>query len=332
MAVTQRDIAKKLGVSRRLVGYALNDEAGVGDEMRQRIKDEAALMGYRPHRVALALSSGRTYQIALCFPFLGSSYFNEIIRQFEILAQATPYSLLMTTFDPSNPEQRITQFTVDGMVFVGPEFYLSHSMNHPVVVLQNQVRTPEIKGEEKFDRVSIDIESAAIEAMQHLLEQGFKRIAYVAPEAMMHQQDFRYYTYSEAMCRAGLPLETIALPIPGEQLIRQQSHQLLKEYFQTHGFPKALFCCNDDIGIGAYRALAQSGRSIPGDVAILGFDNLDDVQYLYPPMSTVRMPINEVCQQAWSMLMRRIEDPTLPPLQSNFETQLIIRESSLGHS
>lgn len=332
MPVTQRDIAQKLGVSRRLVGYALSGDPRVGEGMRRRIHEEAASLGYQPNRVATALSSGLTYQIVLCFPFLGSSFYNEIIRHFERLARGSRYDMLITTFDDSDPEGGKAQFIGDGMIFVSPGRYLPRNVSHPVVVLQNQLHLQAEPGEEKLDCVQIDIEKAAVAAMEHLLQQGFRRIAYTANQSMMHMDEFRYRSYQQAMQRAGLQPEIISLPIPGEELMRQKSHKLLKAYFENNGVPEALFCSNDDTGIGAYRALAELGRSVPGDMAVLSFDDLDDVRYLNPPMSAVHMPISEACRAAWDMLMRRLNDAALPPMRENFEAELVIRGSTIGRA
>lgn len=332
MAVTQQDIAQKIGVSRRLVGYALNDDPCVGAEMRQRINDLAIAMGYRTNRAAQALRTGRTNQIALCFPFLGSTFNNEIIRQFEMLAKQSAYELLVNTYNPDNPNERRTHFTVDGMIFVSPANKLPDILSHPVIAVQNQMERAMKVGEEEIDRVQINTEKVALEVMNHLLEQGFRRIAYAATKPMMDPEDFRYLQYQRAMADAGLTPELITIPIPGEELIRVQSHQALKSHFEKHGFPEALFCCNDDIGIGAYGALQDLGRSIPDETAVIGFDDLDFARYLTPRMSSVHMPIAEACQKAWGILMKRIEDDALSPQFESYDACLVVRESSVRKS
>lgn len=330
MAVTQQDIALKLGVSQRLVSYALNGQNGVGEEMRRKIQDEAEALGYRPDRAAQALATGRTHQIAICFPyFLGSSYYNAIIREFEILARHTPYDLLMITVDFGRPKSSNIQFTADGMIYVGPASQLPHNSSLPALAIQNHFRQPRSAWAEEFDRVEFNLERGARDVMRHLLDQGFKRIAFVAAEDMIMDIEWRFHSYRTAMQEAGFSQEVIALPIAGEELIRQKSHQCLKDYFSEKGFPEALFCCNDDIGMGAYRALGEMGRKIPDETAVVGFDDLDYANYLNPPMTSVHMPIAEMCKSAWEMMMQRLEDKTLPPQFKSIEAHLVIRESSL---
>lgn len=330
--VTQRCIAEKLGVSRRLVAYALNGNGRMGDETRQKIRTEAERMGYRPNRAAQALITGRNYQIALCFPFLGSSFYNEIIRQFEILTRETPYDLLMVACDPEITRGSDLEYTADGSIFIGPPHYISASMVRPVIALHLGLQEFEDTNKDKFDRVQIDIADASRAAMEHLMEQGFRRIAYVATSSMMRHHDFRYYFYQEAMEKAGLPMELITITGSCEELIRRKSHEALIKHFEENGLPDALFCCNDDISMGAYRALNQIGRKIPDETAVLGFDDLDDSQYLTPPLSSVQLSIEDACRKAWNMLMLRLEDKTLPPQFEAVEAHLVVRESSSGKS
>ncbi len=333
MAVTQKDIAEKLGVSQRLVSYALNGQNGVGDEMRRKIQEAAEAVGYRPNRGAQALVTGRTYQIALCFPFfLGSSFYNEIIREFEILTRHTPYDLLMVTVDPSSKTGNLIQFSADGVIFVGSSESLPADIAQPAVAIQNQVRVEPSEKSRKLDRVQFNIRQASLDAVDCLLNQGYRRIAYVAPDDMLGDFEWRCHAYQAKMHVAGLAEEIIALPIRNEEQIRQQSHRMLTDYFNEKGFPDALFCCNDDIAMGAYRALGELGRRIPDEAAVIGFDDLDYANYLNPPMSSVHMPIEDACKAAWEMLMQRIEDKTLPPQFKAIEAHLVMRESSLKQS
>lgn len=333
MSITQKELAQKLNISQSLVARALNDYDEVSLSTRQLVQETAQLLGYRPHRAAQALVTGRTYQIALCFPFfLGSSFYNAVIREFEILGRHTSYDLLVITVDPTGEKENNVQFTADGAIFVGPATCLPRNIVQPVVALQNQMLLPGSEQAKKFDQVHFNLEDACFETMHHLVEQGFRRIAYVAQDDMIDDYECRCGAYKAVIAGAGLKAEIISLPIVREELIRQRSHQVLKKYFAEKGFPDALFCCNDDIGMGAYRALGELDRQIPGETAVVGVDDLDYVNYLNPPMSSIHMPIDTACRLAWEMLMRRIENPSLPPQFETVEAHLVMRESSLGKS
>jgi len=124
-----------------------------------------------------------------------------------------------------------------------------------------------------------------------------------------------------------LPLE-----VPGEQRLRQQAHAALRAYFEERELPEAIFCGNDDVAIAAYRALEELGHHIPDDVAIIGFDDLDEVQYLHPPLTSVHLPVETLCANAWRMLMERLENPELPPRYEEFAAHLEVRDSSAALS
>ena len=199
MPVTQEDIAQKLHISRRLVGYALSGHPGVNESTRRQITETARDMGYRPHRVAQALASGHTYQIALCFPCLAGSYYSEIIGQFEILTRGTPYHVVITSFDPDNPDANYKPLTVDGTIFVTPASQMPQLLQPPVVVMQSELRRPLARGEADIDRIQLNISDASRTAIRHLLDQGFQRFLYVAPQHMMHSREPRFHVYCETL-------------------------------------------------------------------------------------------------------------------------------------
>lgn len=329
MPITQKDIALHLGISRRLVGYALKDHSRVSPQTRQLVHDTARELGYQPNLTAQALKTGRTYQIALCFPILGGSFYTEIIRRVEELTQPTPYDLLITTFDPMNPKQRNKQFAVDAMIFVGPTSLIPAQANYPVVAIQTQMYGQPNAEEDRYDRVEIEIQTACIEAMQHLISQKFQRIAYVTTTHMMQPTELRYRTYCQEIQSAGLTPEIVKLPIVGETRVRRQSQQMLHDYFSTNGFPDALYCGNDDLATGACRALRRLDRQIPQQTAVLGFDDSDDSEYLVPPLTSVRLPLEDVCERAFGMLVTRMEDREMPPQHETYHAKLNIRESTI---
>lgn len=331
MGVTQKEIAEKLNISQSLVARALKGEECVAPSTRERILKEADALGYRPNPLARALLTGCTYQIALCFSVLGGgSFYEELIRQFGILARHSPFSLLITTFNPQRPGERSPHLSVDGMVFVGQVSDLPHTLPYPVVTLQHQVQRPTVPGEEKFDWVHFVTQDAASAAVEHLVQQNHRRIAYVTVDGMITPQDVRYSAYHEVMQKAGLTPEVIALPMPDETRLRDQAYDFLKTYFQENDFPEAIFCSNDDIAVGAYRALHELGRPIPEGTAVVGYDDLGDALYLNPPLTSVHLPVQEACRHLWQMLMQRIQNNSLPPQHELLKARLIVRDSSSG--
>jgi LacI family transcriptional regulator len=164
--------------------------------------------------------------------------------------------------------------------------------------------------------------------MQHYLEQGCRRILFVSDRSMTQECEPRYAAYHTAMEAAALPIEILALELPREEHIREQAHRQLREYFAAHGFPDALFCSNDDIAAGAYRALREAGQRIPQQTAVLGCDDLEISQDLSPPLTSIHIPFEEIAQRAWGLLQQRLQNPQRPTQHAELKATLRVRKSS----
>jgi DNA-binding LacI/PurR family transcriptional regulator len=294
--------------------------------MRQRILKEAEAQGYVPNRMARALVTGRTNQIALCFPVVTSPLAQDLSRQFQKLAHPTSYDLLTVSTEGARHHSGL--LAVDGAFFFGsaPENIPLHC---PVVEILLDLRGTSAGFPPRQDVILVNLEKASRAAINHLLERGARRIAYVSTPTAMNSCEPRYRAYSAALRKAGLPVEKITVNLPPDEFHRELTHQALEKYFSRQGFPDAIFCSNDEIAIGAYRALRQFGRRIPEETAVMGCHDYDEAPDHVPPLSSIRLPVNDICRCAWEMLTARIQNPALPPQQQLFDAQLIVRQSSL---
>lgn len=327
MPVTQQDIAAKIGISRRTVSYALNGGGNVGEEMRTRIMALAEEMGYQPNRAAQALVTGRTNQIAFCVPTLETPFHAEFVRYFEAFARHTSYDLLVTTI--RDRKTSLAQLSVDGILALHSVTLPLDELTGPVVLLQSPPSSVVVPPQKVIDQVWLGLSEASAAMMRHLLDQKPKRVAFVTFSGMVMLDDPRYAIYLQVVEKAGLTPEVVAIDYDWIQPVRPLAHQTIKTYFAEHGYPDALFCANDEIAIGAYRALRELGRKVPDDILVCGCDDIPEIEDLYPSLTSIRYAWEEVCSQAWDMLMTRIENPALPPRQATFESELVIRNSSL---
>lgn len=328
MSITQKDIAAKLGVSQRLVSYALNGRKGVGEKMRRRILQTAEELGYTPNHVARALVTGRTHQIALWFQF-STTFNHEMSHHFQKLATRSAYDLLSIS---SRGQVRQTgSIAVDGGIFYGsisPQLVTPF----PVVEILMDLRGKSAGEPPRDDLIVIHMEEASRTALRHLLTQGCTRIAYVSIPAMMGNYDPRHRAYTSELQKVGLSLERIFLETPDDGNYRNEAQAVLHKYFYAHGFPDALICSNDDIAIGAYRVLREAGKRIPEDVAVIGCDDIEESKDHIPALTSIQFPCEEICKSAWEMLTTRIENPELPPRTKTFSARLIIRQSAMRKS
>lgn len=325
MPVTQQDIADKVGVSRRAISYALNGDNRVGKEMRERILAVAEELGYQTHLSAKALVTGRTYQVALCVPSLDNPYHAEFIRHFEAYTRHTPYQLLITTLIESN--ESLSRLNVDGLLMHG--FVPCFPPSRPTVMLQSPPHDSELVQGGGYDQVFLNLTQAAREAIAHLLAFQPSRVAMITPGFLDYTREPRSKAYVQGMQAAGLNLETIALEenVPTGKL-RSFTHRAVCEYCGERGAPEAFFCINDDIAVGVYRAARELGLRIPEDIAVVGCDDIPETRDMWPPLTTIRHSWDEICRQAWDMLMTRMENPGLAPRRVTCRSKFIIRDSS----
>lgn len=327
MPITQKKIAQKLGVSQRLVSYALAGESGVGADMRQRILQEAKDAGYSPNRMARALVTGRTGQLALVFQF-STTLNHEMTRQFQKMVHPQ-YDLLSIggVGQIHNPGA----LAVDGAVFYGsvPRGLVLH---YPVVEMLVDLRGKNAGEPPRQDLIVMSIEAASRDAMRHLLEQGCKRIAFVSIPSMMKPYEPRYRAYIHSMQSARLPIEGIVIASPIDGNYRDGTQTALQKYFSQKGFPDALVCSNDDIAIGAYRVLRQMNRRIPEETAVIGCDDIEESKDHLPSLTSIQFPNEAICRCAWEMLTTRIAKPDLPARVETFKAKLVMRQSSFRES
>ncbi|GIV15453.1 MAG: LacI family transcriptional regulator [Armatimonadota bacterium] len=304
---TIKDIAARVGVSATVVSQVLRGVQGtmVSAATRQRILDTARELGYRPNRQAQALVGGKTQTVAIWKHGLHSPFHAWVMHQCAQCAYADGYEVIIRDFASVREEAVWVHLSdVDGV--------LAHECTeHLRLLLQQypQRRLPVVSMGVFYvtecDHVGIDLYPAAREAVQHLVDNGCRRIAYVAHDPNQSSGEPRYEAYRSVLQEADIPLEYIAL----RDVPRAEVRRLLREYFQQHGTPDGIFCHNDDMAITCLRALYDIGVRVPEDAALVGCDGIHETQYTYPEISTIVQPVEEMCQQAWRLFRQRLEQP-----------------------
>ncbi|RYG45221.1 LacI family transcriptional regulator [bacterium] len=174
--------------------------------------------------------------------------------------------------------------------------------------------------------VGIDLGAGAEAAMDHLISTGRRRIAYMAPwNSDLLSSGPRYDAYRHRMESAGFPLETISI----QEVNIGSVKETLTESFRD-SMPDAILCMNDDLAIATAFSLQRLGIAAGQDIALVGFDGIEETEHCPVPITTVRQPIEEMCGLTWEFLRTQMEDPTAPPRQRLLKPELVIRESSRG--
>jgi len=323
--VTQAQIAEKLGISRQLVTFALGGYPQVSKESRARILAAALEMGYRPNPHARAMLRKKTGIIALWIPDQISTHYSHVARELGRLVKQAGQELIISEVGAADMKQIWTHVPFDGICAVDASKAVQLELKSlagksvPVVSLGSYSSSD-------TDNVHVDMEAGTMQAMQHLIGSGFRRIAHATFVRKNIAGESRRIGYTNAMREAGLETEFIHYPLSERQ--RPVARQLIRDYIAAHGKPEAIFCHSDDAALGIYRGLCDAGIRVPADIALVGCDGIEDTEYLECPLTTLVQPVAEMCDAAWQFLQNRLAEPTIPIQQTILTPQLAIRASS----
>jgi DNA-binding LacI/PurR family transcriptional regulator len=323
--VTQEQIAKKLGISRQLVTFALAGYPQVSAESRKRILAAAEKMGYRPNPHARALKRSRTGIIALWVPDQISTHYTHVARELNRLVKQAKNELIVSEVANGAAEQVLSHVPVDGVFAVDSPLAVQA---HLESASARSVPLISIGAEhnDKADCVQVDLFAGTGQVMEHLISSGFRRIVHATFVAKDDPAAARRSGYAQGMIRAGLKPEYLIYPLSEEQ--RPIVRQLIQEYVREQGCPEAIFCHSDDVALGIYRGLRDLNLRVPADVALVGCDGIQDTEYLECPITTLVQPVSEMCATAWQFLVQRLERPSAKRQRIVLNPHLAVRESS----
>lgn len=334
MAVRLQDIARELNLSAMTVSRVLNRPAGtyIALETEQRVLRAAADMGYRPNRHARALATGRTGTVAVWVSHLESSVYTQIAKHCREAIEAAETQASVSVMDwhfSESSEPRRFEWPVDGILAVDPPE--PETLARMLGDSAAESKTPRVylgSGRDvqwDGDFVRVDLGKGAEAAVEHLAASGCRRIAYSVPAGLHQPGNEIYEAYCGTMRRAGLMPEIIVHPHWDMASVRRD----VREYVAACGAPGGVYCHNDELAMAAFRALRDLGLRVPEDVLLIGCEGSEFTEYFDPPLSTISMPISEMCRTAWSLLQRRLKTPDALPKQIVLPYQFLKRESSM---
>jgi len=323
MRVTIRDVAARLNLSHTTVSRALNgrDTINIPAATRERIRSTAAEMGYTPHHAARSLATGKTNFIALQLFRLDSPYSAKVARAIQEVVGADGYGVVVREY--TRHDDMALGAAVDGILALDcshfPQGFPEGVARLPVAYVGiGFTAVPTV------DHVRVDLYAGAGAAVRHLIGRGARRIAHVTSVPPDRVNDARLAAYREALREAGLESELITVPSDR----RGAAYGAIPEYVAAHGLPDALFCRNDELAIGACRALRERDVRLPDDVLIAGCDGIEEGEYTEPPLTTIVPPVEEMCRRGWESLKRRMDAPDAPLQCAILQPSLAVRRST----
>ncbi|OCP02684.1 MULTISPECIES: LacI family DNA-binding transcriptional regulator [unclassified Ensifer] len=326
-----KDIAERAGVSVATVSRALSGSSLVTDETRKRIHELARELNYRPNVSARNLRTRRSMSVLLVVRDVGNPFYLDILKGVEATAREAGYAVLMGNTE-NDPDREVEYFNMlrdghaDGMILMTgklPAQQPGESVDFsslPVVVALEMIETA------GFPHVQIDNIAAARHAVEHLIALGHRRIAHIAgplPELMAtHRRD----GYRAAMDAAGLSIPD-GYEVRGDYLL-ETGETCVAQLFALSEPPTAIFAANDEMAYGAIHALRRLGHDVPGDVSVVGFDDLYLSKAFYPPLTTVSQPRADIGRTAMSLLLNILSGEDIAAPTVVLPTALSVRGST----
>ncbi|MCB8945112.1 MAG: LacI family DNA-binding transcriptional regulator, partial [Ardenticatenaceae bacterium] len=309
--LTIYDIAKEAKVSPSTVSRALQDHPRIGAETKTRIQTLAKEMGFVPSAVARGLKTNRSHVLGVIVHRLEDPYLTDVLRGIEDTLHESDYSLfLAATQRIPRREQKVMQAMserrVDGVIISSSHMNLERlrQLTHhdiPSVLINNQ----ELLEPDTYSIYNDDV-YAMNQLLQHVIGLGHKRIAYLGSPRAGRTNAERQRGYEDALHQAGQEFrpEYIANCENGRP---QGGAQGMQQLLALSEIPTAVICYNDMIAIGAIQTIHQAGLSVPEDISLTGFDNVELSAYTTPPLTTFHQPRYELGQQAAKMILNALD-------------------------
>ncbi len=337
MAVSLRDVAARAGVSVKTVSNVVNGYVHVSADTRARVEAAVAELGYRPNLSARNLRGGRSGIIALAIPEIGVPYFAELAQQIVTVASSRGFTVLIDQTEGQPDRERqvlegIRAHLIDGLIFspLGTSHQeLSRRGDTTPLVLLGERGSGGLA-----DHVAIDNVAAAREAVLHLAGLGRGRVAAIGAQyaASGETAHLRLAGYREGLEQAGLPYDAgLVVDVPAFH--RLEGARAMARLLDQPEVPDAVFAFSDLLALGALRACHDRGFRVPEDIAIVGFDDIDEGRYSVPSLSTVSPDKEQIARLAVEMLISRFDGDAGAPHETRqyvARHQLIVRESTAG--
>lgn len=324
---TIKDVARLADVSIATVSHVLNGTRFVSKEVQLRILDAMETLNYQPSAVARGLRTKKTNTMAIIIPDITNPFFSDFTRGFQDVVDQKGYLVLVCNSDRILSREirfleMIWQQRVDGVV-LNPAKVKAEDLNRlvkariSVVLIGSQIDHPD------FNVVMIDNVKGGFDAVQHLIDFGHRKIGLVCGMLNTTSGGLRYQGYLKALEKNEIPFQ--------EELIAEGAitydggYQCMRQLLAKSTFPTAVFATSDVMALGAKTAIEDVGLQIPGDISLIGFDDIPEVSRSRPRLSTIAQPKYQMGQEAANILLAQIESK-----QSNLRKKVVMEHKVIA--
>jgi LacI family transcriptional regulator len=334
MPVRMKDIARDLGVSVVTVSKVLRNHSDISEETRERVMRRIKELNYRPNLAARALVTGRTYTVGLIVPDLVHPFFAEVAKGLSRVLRKKGYSMVISSSeeDPELERQELDQLVarrVDALFLAlgqtTPEAVQRVAEQQiPYVLIDRAI--PGLDA----NFVGVDDREAGRLAVEHLAEQGCRRIAHIrGPEVSTSLGRLEGYRLALAARGIEAPSSYVVRGTHGDDAADLSGYESMRQLLRASPRPDAVFCYNDPMAMGAMKAILEAGLGVPGDIAVVGCGNVTYASLLRVPLSSIDQNSAAIGERAAKLALSLVDSRTPPKPKSILLTPtLVTRESS----
>ena len=304
--ITIKDVAERAGVSYATVSRALNGRDEVSPSTRAHIIAIAQDMGYQPNAVARSLVSQKTSTIALIVPDVANSFFADITMAVHTAAEESGYTTMVcnTSWSPAKEQEKLqimVQQRVEGIILKPTAFIRPGSLEAlgvPLVLFWHEM-------DDDLSYIEVDHALGSQLAVNHLLERGYRRIAYLGGVETSPSNQIRLLAYQKSIQEAGLQVEPKLITYGPFRL--ESGYQRLSDLMKMEKPPDAIFCGSDIIAMGALQYARRHEIQVPGDLGIVGFDDVACASLPLVGLTTIEQPRDQLGEAALKTLLTEIQ-------------------------
>jgi LacI family transcriptional regulator len=328
--VGMTEVAARAGVSVTTVSHVLSGRRPVAEATRTRVMQVIEELGYQPNPLSRVLRTQQTMTVALIVPDLTNPFYPMVLRGLADVMVPAGYHAVVCNTDGTREEElsflrEMTNRRVDGLVIAAFQLsrkdFLEHGENVPIVRLGGAPFDPDLG-----DLVRSDDEGGMLQSARYLLEQGRGRVAYIGGPAHVGPSDLREAGYRRAMAEAGQVVDEDL--VIRDEFTREAGLSAAKELLGRAERPDAIACANDLIAIGVLDAARSLGLDVPGELAVIGYDDIDAASLVFPALTTVVNPAREVGRACGEVLLRRLTDSEEQPARELVISNTLLRRES----
>lgn len=305
---TLKDVARLAGVSTATVSHVINGTRFVSDELQQKVKDAMKNLDYQPNMMARALKMGFQKTIGVVVPDCTNPFFAEIARKIDRYCFSQGYNIILCNTDNNLEHQSsytnmlISKY-IDGVIFISTdksdqeiEKFQKHSI--PIVIADRIVK------DNGVDNIVVNNKKGGYDATKYLINRGFTKIGCISGPPHISSSSQRVAGYKKALKEANIPIKN--------EYISVGDFHFAGGITAAHNFAKledkveAVFATNDMMALGFIDTLRNIGLSVPKDISVIGYDNIQLAQFMSPKLTTVAQPLDELAKMATTLLLKKI--------------------------